>query len=734
MSAVLVFVLLLAGPPGGDAPAPHQPKLPADAKDQARQRALELYARSLLFERDADLVQALKALEEARALDPESAALHKALTPLYLALDRQDEALAAGAKTLALDPGDHETAYLHARQLRNRKRFGDAADVLARALDRFAAKDRPDLKAQLALDLAAACDELGDPARTEKAYRQALTVLDQRDAILETGKVSEEELTALTAETWERLALACTAQKKDGDALAAFARSRKLDPERGPRLAFHQAKLHEQHGRKEQALASVEEYLKTRPRGIEAFELKARLLRALGRDGEAVAFLETAAKTDANPPALSVLLGKEYVRSGQVAAAEGLYRRVLTTHPTREIAEGLVGRLTAEPARADALLTLLDQALTKANGREDKTPDPNAAAQARALLAAVKRDAAATTKLLEALAQRLPAGNLGTETVGSLGELAERAGQLDLAERLFRAALRFGTNRDAEPEVYYGLLRVLRAGHKHQDVVDLCRQGLQRAERTNRVLFHNYLARAQLALGRVKEALESADDAVNDSGDGQRLYSRRNRAVLRAEAGKLDDAVAECQALLREHNQPGDVAEIRHALASVWSLGNQPARAEEQLVILVRDDPTNATACNDLAYQYAEQNRRLDEAERLARKAIELDRRQRAGGPEVAVDADQDNGSFVDTLGWVLFRQGKLDAAKRELARATKLPGGQDSPVIWDHLGDVLFRLDDRPGAKAAYEKALRLYELEGRRRADDAPAEIRKKLLLMQP
>ena len=55
-------------------------------------------------------------------------------------------------------------------------------------------------------------------------------------------------------------------------------------------------------------------------------------------------------------------------------------------------------------------------------------------------------------------------------------------------------------------------------------------------------------------------------------------------------------------------------------------------------------------------------------------------------------EEDQDTAAFVDSLGWVLFRRGEIEAARKELERATTLPDGDD-PVIWDHLGDVYQRL-----------------------------------------
>ena len=59
-------------------------------------------------------------------------------------------------------------------------------------------------------------------------------------------------------------------------------------------------------------------------------------------------------------------------------------------------------------------------------------------------------------------------------------------------------------------------------------------------------------------------------------------------------------------------------------------------------------------------------------------------------GLRTGADAEfHDNACYIDSLGWVLFRRGQVDAARKELEYATTLPDGDD-PVIYDHLGDVL--------------------------------------------
>jgi tetratricopeptide (TPR) repeat protein len=93
------------------------------------------------------------------------------------------------------------------------------------------------------------------------------------------------------------------------------------------------------------------------------------------------------------------------------------------------------------------------------------------------------------------------------------------------------------------------------------------------------------------------------------------------------------------------------------------------------------------------------------------------------------MDSDRDNAAYVDSLGWVLFRKGDWKSARRELETAVSLPSGDDDPVVWDHLGDVYFRLKEVEKAGNAWKTAIELYESGGRRRPDERYREIKEKL-----
>ena len=103
-------------------PLPFVPRRAESRAELDRREARTLYAQGLLSQREDRLLEAMRRFEQARALDPKATPIHRALVPIYLALGRHEDALAACRKVLELDPGDHETWYMYARELTSRAR------------------------------------------------------------------------------------------------------------------------------------------------------------------------------------------------------------------------------------------------------------------------------------------------------------------------------------------------------------------------------------------------------------------------------------------------------------------------------------------------------------------------------------------------------------------------------------------------------------------------------------
>jgi tetratricopeptide (TPR) repeat protein len=725
--------------PAVDKPARADPVKPVTRAELDRLEAVKLYGLAVIHEKNNRLLEAVKAYEEARRLDPDAAPPRRALISLYIALDRTEDALTECRRVLEIDPDDGETAYKYARQLRILDRPKDAVAVLAKAAASAALKEKPELRAQICFDLGLLYEKAGTWQKAEKAFREVADVLEHPAALLEQGVFSLEEINSQAADTYERLGRICLKAGQHDKAVAAFQQAQKKDPGRAARLSFNLAEVHESKGQFSEALKRLDEYLRTRPSGGEGYELKIKLLRKLDREGEVLGALKEAATKDDQNHELKLLLAREYRAAGQTNDAKAVYTELLKDEARSEAYKGLFALYKQERDGVDKILGMLDDAVRQADPRakdgQEKPGNPVKAAHARTMLQALRDDGELVKLLLTAAHRRLLAGSrLEFSTSALLGSLAAHANQLEVAEELYRSCFkRPGGLREMEAEAYAGLVSVLMQRHKYQEAIAVCNEGLQKAQLANRVWFHRILTEAHLALSHDKEALEAADDAVKEAPEAQQLAARCRRAIALARTEKCERAVAECKALLKEYNQPGEIREIRSTLSSVYSFAREHAKAEEQLLLILRDDPNDASANNDLGYFWADQGKNLAEAEKRIRKALELDRQQRTG-TFLGVDADRDNAAYVDSLGWVLFRRGKLDEARKELERAVAMPGGDDDPVVWDHLGDVYARLDQARKAEEAWRKALALYKAGTRRRDNERQREIEQKLRPQQP
>ena len=73
-----------------------------------------------------------------------------------------------------------------------------------------------------------------------------------------------------------------------------------------------------------------------------------------------------------------------------------------------------------------------------------------------------------------------------------------------------------------------------------------------------------------------------------------------------------------------------------------------------------------------------------------------------------ALQADPNNGAYLDSLGWVEYRQGKFDQALNDLHRAAQNIT-HDDPVVFDHIGDACLKLNKVAQALEAWQKAAGL-------------------------
>jgi Flp pilus assembly protein TadD len=152
------------------------------------------------------------------------------------------------------------------------------------------------------------------------------------------------------------------------------------------------------------------------------------------------------------------------------------------------------------------------------------------------------------------------------------------------------------------------------------------------------------------------------------------------------------DAFAEALPLLKEAADADSTeARVFYELGVAYEQSDSVDAAAAAFRECLRLDPENASAYNYLGYMLADRGVQLDEALRLINTAIGLE-------PE--------NGYFVDSLGWVFYRLGRLEEARQELERAASLV---EDAVVREHLGLVYLDLGMHQEAYQQLRKAIEL-------------------------
>ena len=143
-----------------------------------------------------------------------------------------------------------------------------------------------------------------------------------------------------------------------------------------------------------------------------------------------------------------------------------------------------------------------------------------------------------------------------------------------------------------------------------------------------------------------------------------------------------------------DHQNENDLLKIYNSLAIAHGRAGDPELAGPYLQKALALNPASIRAMNNLAFYYAENDRNLDEALYLARKAAEV-------GPD-----DGGHPMSLDTLGWVYFKRGNYTAALKTLTLALQfIP---DSPTVYYHLGMAYFGNRDTRNALKVFKIALK--------------------------
>ena len=110
---------------------------------------------------------------------------------------------------------------------------------------------------------------------------------------------------------------------------------------------------------------------------------------------------------------------------------------------------------------------------------------------------------------------------------------------------------------------------------------------------------------------------------------------------------------------------------------------------EDKLRAIIAREPDNSTAINALGYTLANRTERYEEAHELIVRALAL---------------QPDEPAILDSMGWVLYRQGQYEDA---LAYLTRAYAAFPDPEVAAHLGEVLWVTGDTDNALKVWQGGL---------------------------
>ena len=167
----------------------------------------------------------------------------------------------------------------------------------------------------------------------------------------------------------------------------------------------------------------------------------------------------------------------------------------------------------------------------------------------------------------------------------------------------------------------------------------------------------------------------------------QRIQVRQTEAQIFRDANDQPGALAVIDQALKEH---ADSPDLLYDRAMVLEKLDRVDDALGVLRRLVELKPDDAQSLNALGYTLVDRTPNLEEGFRLIERAHKL--------------APSDP-FILDSMGWALYRLGRLDEAEKYLSRAFF---ERPDPEIAAHLGEVLFAKGQPQKAREIWQSQLK--------------------------
>ncbi len=142
---------------------------------------------------------------------------------------------------------------------------------------------------------------------------------------------------------------------------------------------------------------------------------------------------------------------------------------------------------------------------------------------------------------------------------------------------------------------------------------------------------------------------------------------------------------------MQPEDNKAQLAQMYTGLGDAYNYAKRYAASDSSYDYALKLDPMNATVLNNYAYYLSVRNTRLEDAERMSKKSLEI---------------RKDEATFLDTYGWILYKQGKYKDAQDYIQKAIDANGENADGTLWEHLGDIYYKQGNVDKAVECWTKA----------------------------
>jgi len=689
-----------------DRPEPLVPKKAGNSADDYKQRSLSYYAAGIMYEEQGNRQEALRHYQKALRYDPEAIAVLRQIIDVAWNLERHQEAIRYALKAAEIAPQNPELLERLAAYLEQEDDLKQAVSLYEKAVD----LKKGDEKTPAYVRLKMLIGRLYAKQENFQAAADALAFVDKAlqaaDDYGLKGR-AKKQMEGDKGQTYLLIGETMLRADRIDEAEAAYERSFTVSADEALR-SYNRAQVAEKRKKFADAVARLDEYFEAESdqAGIDAYELLKRLLKATGKSDALVKKLEGLAKEDPKNVPLRYFLAREYKAGADFAAAKPVYEELLRRAATVEAYEGLL-EVCLKTKDSSRLVEVLAEVAGKTGTLDavkkftadlvaDKSKLDDVIAAARKLAEASKPDD-------------------GKPVALAAGLLSVEAKRWDEAGEMLELALLHDPK--IAPAAYLAWGLGLLGDDKHAEAVTVFRRAVDENVTPDNPAFHTYLAISLEFAGKTDEALKTAAKAA-ELGKGELRFESRIPWIMYHAKRYSEAADAYRKLIIKfdgDHKNEDDrqlLREARLSLSNIYVQVGDVAKAEEPLEQILDEFPEDIGAMNDLGYLWADQNKNLELALGMIRKAVE---------------AEPENRAYRDSLGWVYYRLGRFNEAVAEMEKAATVEKGEDEPdgVIFDHLGDCYAAAGRKDDAKKAWTRAAAAFEKA--KEADKASATKKK-------